>query len=85
MSSTPRPDGRTPSQMRPVSIETGVSRHAEGSALISLGETRVMCTASVEERVPPFLKGSGSGWITAEYGMLPRATHTRSAACRTPR
>jgi ribonuclease PH len=79
MTATPRPDGRAPAQLRPVSIETGVARHAEGSALISLGETRVMCTASVEERVPPFLKGSGSGWITAEYGMLPRATHTRSA------
>jgi ribonuclease PH len=65
--------------MRPVSIETGVARHAEGSALIAVGETRVMCTASVEERVPPFLKNTGSGWITAEYGMLPRATHTRSA------
>jgi len=65
--------------MRLVSIETGVARHAEGSALIAVGETRVMCTASVEERVPPFLKNTGSGWITAEYGMLPRATHTRSA------
>jgi ribonuclease PH len=60
-------------------IETGVARHAEGSALIALGETRVMCTASVEDRVPPFLKGTGSGWITAEYGMLPRSTHTRSS------
>jgi ribonuclease PH len=65
--------------MRPVSIETGVARHAEGSALIAIGDTRVMCTASVEDRVPPFLKNTGSGWITAEYGMLPRATHTRSA------
>jgi ribonuclease PH len=65
--------------MRPVVIETGVNRHAEGSALISLGDTRVLCVASVEDRVPPFLKGSGSGWVTAEYGMLPRATHTRSA------
>jgi ribonuclease PH len=76
---TPRPDGRKPDEMRPVSIETGQQRHAEGSALISLGATRVLCAASVEERVPPFLKGSGSGWVTAEYGMLPRATHTRSA------
>src|SRR5881628_44412 len=76
---TARPDGRKPSQMRPVSIETGAQRNAEGSALISLGATRVLCAASVEERVPAFLKGSGSGWITAEYGMLPRATHTRSA------
>ncbi len=64
--------------MRPVSIETGALKHAEGSALIALGSTRVLCAASVEERVPPFLKGTGSGWVTAEYGMLPRATHTRS-------
>jgi ribonuclease PH len=77
--STPRPDGRRPDELRPVAIETGVARHAEGSALISLGDTRVLCAASVEERVPAFLKGSGSGWVTAEYGMLPRATHTRSA------
>jgi ribonuclease PH len=76
---TPRPDGRAPDRMRPIRIETGVARHAEGSALISVGDTRVMCTASVEDRVPPFLKNTGSGWITAEYGMLPRATHTRSA------
>jgi ribonuclease PH len=65
--------------MRPVSIEIGAQRNAEGSALISIGATRVVCAASVEERVPPFLKGSGSGWVTAEYGMLPRSTHTRSA------
>jgi ribonuclease PH len=65
--------------MRPVAIEAGAARHAEGSALITLGHTRVLCAASVEDRVPPFLKGSGSGWVTAEYGMLPRATHTRSA------
>ncbi len=77
--STPRPDGRQPSEMRHVSIETGVSRHAEGSALIAIGHTRVLCAASVEDRVPQFLKGTGSGWVTAEYGMLPRATHTRSA------
>jgi len=64
--------------MRPVSIETGSIRHAEGSAAIDLGGTRVLCVASVEDRVPAFLKGSGSGWVTAEYGMLPRATHTRS-------
>ena len=76
---TPRPDGRRPDDLRPVAIETGAARHAEGSALISLGDTRVLCAASVEDRVPPFLKGSGSGWVTAEYGMLPRATHTRSA------
>jgi len=65
--------------MRPVSIETGAQKHAEGSALIALGGTRVLCSASVEDRVRPFLKGTGSGWVTAEYGMLPRATHTRSA------
>ncbi len=76
---TPRPDGRKPGDLRPASIETDVARHAEGSALISLGHTKVFCAASVEDRVPPFLKGSGSGWITAEYGMLPRATHTRSS------
>jgi ribonuclease PH len=64
--------------MRPVSIETGTLKHAEGSALISLGSTRVLCAASIEARVPAFLKGTGSGWVTAEYGMLPRATHTRS-------
>ena len=77
--STPRPDGRKPAELRAVSIETGVARHAEGSALITLGDTKVLCAASVEERVPAFLKGTGSGWVTAEYGMLPRATHTRSA------
>jgi ribonuclease PH len=77
--STPRPDGRPPDELRAVSIEPGVARHAEGSALIALGDTKVLCTASVEDRVPAFLKGSGSGWVTAEYGMLPRATHTRSA------
>src|SRR5499426_3173271 len=77
--SAARLDGRAPGQMRPVSIETGVARHAEGSALVSFGDTKVLCAASVEDRVPPFLKGTGSGWVTAEYGMLPRATHTRSA------
>ncbi|MGH9399953.1 MAG: ribonuclease PH [Thermoanaerobaculia bacterium] len=76
---TPRPDGRKPGELRLVTIETGVSRHAEGSALIALGDTRVLCTASIEERVPQFLKNTGSGWVTAEYGMIPRATHTRSA------
>jgi ribonuclease PH len=79
MSPTSRPDGRKPDEMRPVSIEIGAQRNAEGSALISFGATRVLCAASVEDRVPPFLKGSGSGWVTGEYGMLPRATHTRSA------
>ena len=77
--STPRPDGRKPSEMRAVSIETGVARHAEGSALVAFGHTKVFCAASIEDRVPAFLKGTGSGWVTAEYGMLPRATHTRSS------
>jgi ribonuclease PH len=64
--------------LRPVSIEPGVLRHAEGSSLITMGDTRVLCSASVEPGVPPFLRGTGSGWVTAEYGMLPRSTHTRS-------
>ncbi len=64
-------------EMRPIKIETNVSRHAEGSCLIKCGDTHVLCTASLEERVPPFLKNSGLGWVTAEYGMLPRATHSR--------
>ena len=72
-----RPSGRTPDQMRPITIETGFTRHAEGSCLISFGDTRVLVTASIEERLPPFLRGKGQGWVTAEYGMLPRATHTR--------
>jgi len=69
---------RTADALRPVSIERGYTRHAEGSVLISFGATRVLCTASVEEKVPPHRRGSGEGWVTAEYGMLPRATHTRS-------
>lgn len=73
-----RPSGRLPEQMREVRIERGYTRHAEGSVLVSFGETRVLCTASVENRVPGFLRGKGEGWITAEYGMLPRSTHTRS-------
>lgn len=73
-----RHDGRKPEQLRPVSFETGYTRHAAGSVLASFGDTRVLCTASVENRVPPWLKGKGEGWITAEYGMLPGATHTRS-------
>jgi len=72
-----RPSGRQISEMRPISIETGVTRHAEGSCLIRVGDTHVLCTATIDERVPPFLKNSGLGWVTAEYGMLPRATHTR--------
>ncbi|KRB85854.1 ribonuclease PH [Sphingomonas sp. Root710] len=74
-----RPSGRAPDQMRAISIETGFTVHAEGSVLISFGDTRVLVTASVEEKVPPFLRGKGSGWVTAEYGMLPRATHTRGS------
>jgi ribonuclease PH len=74
-----RPSGRAPDQMRTISIEPGFTKHAEGSVLVSFGDTRVLVTASVEERVPPFLRGKGEGWVTAEYGMLPRATHTRGS------
>ncbi len=73
-----RSDGRRPDELRPVTITPDVNKYAEGSALIALGDTRVLCTASVEETVPPFLRESGSGWVTAEYAMLPRATATRS-------
>ncbi|MBB4127035.1 ribonuclease PH [Xanthomonas translucens] len=73
-----RPSGRTADQLRPVRIERAFTRHAEGSVLVSFGDTRVLCTASVENRVPGFLRGKGEGWVTAEYGMLPRATHSRS-------
>ncbi|MEQ8898284.1 MAG: ribonuclease PH [Roseovarius sp.] len=72
-----RPSGRDLSEMRPVSIETGVTKHAEGSCLIKIGDTHVLCTATIEDRVPPFIKGSGLGWVTAEYGMLPRSTTSR--------
>ncbi len=72
-----RPSGRALDQMRDVTIEPGVARHAEGSCLIRMGDTHVLCTASLEERPPPFLRGTGQGWVTAEYGMLPRATTTR--------
>lgn len=72
-----RPSGRDLNEMRPIVIETGVTRHAEGSCLIKCGDTHVLCTATLEERVPPFLKNTGLGWVTAEYGMLPRATNTR--------
>lgn len=73
-----RPSGRAPDQMRSIAMEPGFTKHAEGSCLVSFGETRVLVTASVEERLPPWLRGKGKGWVTAEYGMLPRATHTRS-------
>jgi ribonuclease PH len=76
---TPRPSGRQPDQLREIRITRHYTRHAEGSVLIEFGDTRVLCTASVEESVPPFLRGKGEGWVTAEYGMLPRSTHTRSA------
>lgn len=72
-----RPSGRQINEMRKVEIETGVTMHAEGSCLIKMGNTHVLCTATIEDRAPSFLKGSGLGWVTAEYGMLPRATHTR--------
>jgi len=72
-----RPSGRAPDEMRALKFEPGFTRHAEGSCLVSFGDTRVLVTASVEEKVPPFLRGKGQGWVTAEYGMLPRATHTR--------
>jgi ribonuclease PH len=73
-----RTGGRAPDALRPVNIERGYTKHAEGSVLVSFGATRVLCTASVEEKVPPHKRGSGEGWVTAEYGMLPRSTHTRS-------
>ncbi len=73
-----RPSKRRPDQLRTVQFERGYQRHAEGSVLVEFGATRVLCSASVEDRVPPFLKGKGKGWVTAEYGMLPRSTHTRN-------
>ncbi|MBS3897167.1 ribonuclease PH [Silanimonas sp.] len=72
-----RPSGRSPDALREVRIQRGYTRHAEGSVLVAFGDTRVLCTASVEERVPAFLRGKGEGWVTAEYGMLPRSTHSR--------
>src|SRR5690606_29073383 len=72
-----RPSGRAPDEMRAIQIETGFTRHAEGSCLIGFGDTKVLCTASIEEKLPPWLRGKGSGWVTGEYSMLPRATHTR--------
>src|SRR6218665_236383 len=74
-----RPSGRAPDEMRALSFETNFTIHAEGSVLVSFGNTRVLCTASVEEKVPPFMRGKGEGWVTAEYSMLPRATHTRGS------
>ena len=74
-----RPSGRAPDELRALGFDRSFTRHAEGSVLVSFGDTRVLCTASVEGGVPGFLRGTGQGWVTAEYGMLPRATHTRSA------
>lgn len=74
-----RPSGRSPDELRPTSIQRNYTRHAEGSVLICCGDTHVLCTASVDERVPPFLRGKGEGWVTAEYGMLPRSTGSRMA------
>jgi len=74
-----RPSGRAPDQMRPITMEAGFTRHAEGSCLVSFGDTRVLCTASIETSLPSWLRGKGKGWVTAEYGMLPRATHTRGS------
>jgi len=76
-----RPSNRRPEQLRPVRITRRYTRHAEGSVLVEFGETKVLCTVSVEEKVPPFLKGKGQGWVTAEYGMLPRST-TRAPTAR---
>ncbi len=73
-----RPSGRAPEALRALRLERGFTKHAEGSVLVAFGDTQVLCTASVESKVPPFLRGAGRGWLTAEYGMLPRSTHTRS-------
>ena len=73
-----RPSGRAPDALRPVTFEPGFAKYAEGSCLVRFGDTHVLCTASVEEKVPPFLRNTGTGWVTAEYGMLPRSTHTRT-------
>jgi len=78
MSQSFRPSGRAADELRSVKLEPGFAKHAEGSCLVRFGDTHVLCTASVEERVPTFMRGSGRGWVTAEYGMLPRATHTRT-------
>ena len=78
MATIQRPSGRAPEQLRDVTITRGYTRHAEGSVLVAFGDTRVLCTASVENKVPGFLRGKGEGWVTAEYGMLPRSTNTRN-------
>ena len=73
-----RPSGRKADQLRPIRLEPGFAKYAEGSCLVKFGETHVLCAATVEEKVPPFLRNTGRGWVTAEYGMLPRSTHTRT-------
>ena len=73
-----RPSGRAPDALRPVSLEPGAAKYAEGSCLVRFGDTHVLCAATIEDRVPPFLRNTGRGWVTAEYGMLPRSTHTRT-------
>ena len=78
MTTTARPSGRAPDALRPISLEPGFAKYAEGSCLVRFGDTHVLCTASVDERVPPFLRNTGLGWVTAEYGMLPRSTHSRT-------
>ena len=80
-----RPSGRQINEMRNVTIETNVTMHAEGSCLIKCGNTHVLCTATIDDRVPPFLKNSGLGWVTAEYGMLPRATNTHGCGAKPKR
>src|ERR1700722_13636672 len=72
-----RASGRRPDQLRPIAFEMGFAKHAEGACLIQFGDTHVLCTASIEDKVPPFLRNKGTGWVTAEYGMLPRSTHSR--------
>lgn len=79
-----RPSGRAPDEMRAITIETGYTKHAEGSCLISFGETKVLCTASVEDRIPPWMRGKGEGWVTGEYSMLP-AQRTPAVSARLPR
>ncbi len=76
----PRPDGRAPDQLRPITVTRDFLMHPEGSVLVEFGATKVICTASVEDKVPPFLKGQGQGWVTAEYAMLPRATNRRRSS-----
>jgi ribonuclease PH len=78
-----RHDGRRPDQLRPITLTRDYLRHPEGSVLVEFGDTKVICTASLEDKVPPFLKGQGKGWVTAEYGMLPRSTNTRTSRERT--